>query len=79
LKGDCEGCYENSEEDSISTILSGVDSELFHSCEQGCAIDTHSRSSSVRAPNPSITFRERSYDFIALLPGTFVRKIFWAA
>jgi hypothetical protein len=63
----------------ISTILSGVYPELFHSGEQGCAIDTHSRRSSIRAPHPSLTFCKGSHDFIALLPGTFVGKIFCAA
>ena len=63
----------------ISSILSRVDSELLHSGEQGCAIDTHSSSSSIGATNPSLAFNERSHDLVALLSRMFVRKIFCVA
>ena len=63
----------------ISTILSWVDSELFHSGEQGCAIDTHSSSSSIRAANPSLALSKRSHDHFALLSRMVVGNIFFVA
>src|SRR5271157_849113 len=57
-------------------VLSGVYPKLLHSCKQGCAIQAHSCSSSVRTTDPPFAFRECAYDFFALVSGKLVGNIF---
>src|SRR5260370_9540333 len=53
----------------------GIDGELFHSRQEGSAIDAQPRGGSVRPTDTPLAFGKRSHNVVALLPGTLVTNV----